>query len=501
MGINSSSFLLGVDIGTSSTKTCLFTDEGKLVGEDFQKYKTDYPKPAWAEENPDDWLNASVSTIKNVLKSSKINAGDIAGISISGLTPNCIPIDQNGVPIRPAIIWIDRRSDPECEWIKKEIGIEKCTKVSGNQIDPYFGGPKFLWFKKNEPDLFKKTKKILTGSNYVLYHMTDKVAVTDYSVAGLCSPCYDYQKKQWSEEICESMGIPIDILPELHQSHEIIGEINATMAKKTGLKTGTPVVTGGGDFACSTLGAGVIDEGEACAMYGTAGNILIPLKKPAFDIRLLNTSHVVKDKYLTLGSIFSGGIVRWFRNTFGGDYKALDDEASKLTVGSDNLILLPYFMGERTPIWDIHARGVYVGLTPYHTKAHMYRAILEGTGYALSHVIEIVKSEGIAIKEIIAVDGGAKSKIWRQIISDIMGITQSYMSKTGGAPIGDAILAGIGCGLFKDARIVKNWIPEGEKTIPIPKNHDLYKKYYKLFLKIYENLKSSFVDLQEIGQK
>ena len=501
MGINSSSLLLGVDIGTSSTKTCLFTDEGKLVAEDTQEYKTNYPKPAWAEENPDDWLNASIVTIKNVLKSSKIKAGDIAGISISGLTPNCVPIDQKGLPIRSAIIWIDRRSDSECEWIKKEIGLDKCTSISGNQIDPYFGGPKFLWFRKNEPDLFKKTKKILTGSNYVLYHMTDERAVTDHSVAGLCSPCYDYKKQQWSEEICEAMELPIEILPELRYSHEIIGEINEKMAKKTGLKKGTPVVTGGGDFACSTLGAGVIDEGEACAMYGTAGNILIPLNKTSFDIRLLNTSHVVKDKYLTLGSIFSGGIVRWFRNTFGSTYQILDEEASKISVGSDELILLPYFMGERTPIWDVHARGVYLGLTPYHKKAHLYRAILEGTGYALNHIVEIVKSKDISIKEIIAVDGGAKSKLWRQIVSDIMGIPQSYMSKTGGAPIGDAILAGIGCGLFQDARIVKKWIPEGDKTNPIPKNHDVYKKYYKLFLKVYENLKSSFVDLHEIGKK
>ncbi|NVM02517.1 MAG: xylulokinase [Candidatus Helarchaeota archaeon] len=510
MGLNSSSFLLGVDIGTSSTKTCLFTDEGRLIASETQEYPINYPKPAWAEENPDDWLNATIKGIKVVIKSSKINSSDIIGISISGLTPNCVPIDANASPIRPALIWIDRRSEAECNWIRKEIGIDKCINICGNQIDPYFGGPKFLWFRKNEPKLFKKTKKILLGSNYVVYNFTDKKAVTDHSVAGLCAPCYDYNKKQWSEEICEAMQIPIELLPELHYSHEIIGEINSAAAKKTGLKKGTPIVTGGGDFACSTLGAAVIDEGEACAMYGTAGNILIPLKSPKYDIRLLNTSHVVKGKYLTLGSIFAGGILEWFRNMLGdieqlrakkkglSVYQILDEQASKLPVGSNGLILLPYFMGERTPIWDVYARGVYMGITPYHTKAHLYRAILEGTGYALNHIIEIAVSQGISIREIIAVNGGAKSQLWRQIVSDIMGIPQIYISKAGGAPLGDAILAGIGCGVFQDVRVVKKWIFKGERTEPISKNHEIYKKYYKLFQKIYDSLKNSFLDLFKI---
>ena len=369
MGLNSSTFLLGVDIGTSSTKACLYSDEGKLVANASQDYSINYPKPTWAEENPTDWLNASINCIKVLLKKSK--GSDIAGISISGLTPNCVPIDKEGTPIRPAILWIDRRSEVECAWLRKEVGAEKCSSISGNQIDPYFGGPKFLWFRLNEPKLFARTKKILLGSNYVVYHLTDKM-VADHSVAGLCAPCYDLKKRRWSDEICEAMKIPIDLLPELHDSHEVIGEVSEEAAKKTGLKKGTPVVTGGGDFACSTLGVGVVEEGEACEMLGTAGNILIPLNSPMFDGRLLNTSHVIQGKYLTLGSVYAGGVVQWFQDTLGdldkreaeksgkSVYQILDAKAAKIATGSDGLILLPYLMGERTPIWDVYARGVYL---------------------------------------------------------------------------------------------------------------------------------------------
>ncbi|HUX99361.1 MAG TPA: FGGY family carbohydrate kinase, partial [Candidatus Deferrimicrobium sp.] len=417
-----------------------------------------------------------------------------------------------GAPIRPAILWIDRRSEAECIWLKHEIGLEKCARISGNQIDPYFGGPKFLWFRNNEPTHFEKTKKILLGGNYVVYHLTGKF-VADHSVAGLCAPCYDLKKKQWSEEICEAMQLPIELLPELHESHEVIGEITTEASEKTGLKKGIPVVTGGGDFACSTLGVGVIEEGEACAMYGTAGNILMPLNAPLFDTRLLNTNHVVKNRYLTLGSIYAGGVLQWFRNTLGdfegiearkigsSIYEILDAQTSEVEAGCDGLIFLPYLMGERTPIWDIYARGVYLGITPYHTKPHMYRAVLEGIGFALNHIIDIITTLGIHIKEIAAVNGGAKSKLWRQIISDIMGIPQIYISETGGAPLGDAILAGIGCNIFRDAKIVKDWIPEGERTEPIPDNQRKYEPYYKFFRSTYKILKENFALLFKIVKK
>ncbi len=504
MGLNSSSILLGIDVGTSSTKACLYSDEGKLLATATQDYAINYPKPTWAEENPNDWLSASINCIKILLRKSRVS--EVAGISISGLTPNCVPIDQNGSPIRPAILWIDRRSEVECEWLRTEVGEERCSKISGNKIDPYFGGPKFLWFYLNEPKLFEKTKKILLGSNFVVYHLTGEV-VTDHSVAGLCAPCYHLKNRSWSDEICEAMQISIDILPELHESHKVIGEISDKAAKKTGLKKGTPVVTGGGDFACSTLGVGVIEEGEACEMLGTAGNILIPLNSPLFDVRLLNTSHVVQGKYLTLGSIYAGGVVQWFQDTFAdldkleaekqgvSVYQILDAQAEKISVGSDGLILLPYLMGERTPIWDVYARGVYLGLTPFHTKAHMYRAVLEGIGYAFNHIIEIVKTLGITIHEILAVNGGAKSRLWRQILSDIMGIPQIYLPQTGGAPLGDVILAGMGLKIFQDARVVKDWIGESERTEPIAKNHVKYQNYYRIFRKSYENLKKIFAEL------
>lgn len=502
----STPFFLGCDIGTSATKTVIYDCEGKALGSSSMEYSTLYPKPTWAEEDPELWWKATKTTIGESVEKAGIDGSDIEAIGISGLAPECAPIDRKGKPLRNAILWIDRRATEECKWIEEHIGLDKVHEICGNTVDPYFGGPKWLWFKNHEPHLYKKTWKILQGHSYSIFKLTGEV-VTDYSHGGICTPSFDLRKKEWSEEICETMGIDVDKLPQLHPSHEVIGEITSEAASKTLLKKGTPVVTGGGDFACSTLGCGVITVGGACQMLGTAGNILIPMGKTIKpDPRLINTIHVTGD-YLSVGSTFAGGLVQWFKNHLGspevvaGDekgvspYVLLDEQAEKIPPGSEGLIVLPYFMGERTPIWDTYARGVFLGLTTYHTRIHMYKSILEGIAYAFRHMIEIAEKTGVHIEQIISVNGGAKSKLWRQVFSDVLGLPMSYIATSGGAPMGDAVLAGMGVGCFKDFRVIKKWLGVTDENKPDEHAHKIYLKCYEIYRRTYEHLKADFRDL------
>ncbi len=500
-------FFLGSDIGTSSTKTAIYDLDGHALASATVEYPISYPKPLWAEGNPDDWWHAVRTTIREALRSSKIDSTDIQGVSISGLAPECVPVDKEGKPLRPAILWMDRRSSSECDWIVENIGLEAVHRISGNTVDSYFGGPKWLWFKRNEPELYEKTWKILQAHSYPVLKMTGE-AVTDYSYGGLCSPNFDLARRKWSEEICEEMGISIDKLPSIHPSHQVIGEVTSSAAAETGLARGTQVVTGGGDFACSTLGAGVINPGEACQMVGTAGNLLIPTgENLKLDTRLVNTVHVT-GAYLTFGSLLAGGILRWFRDEIGVPsdlidsskslYAILDAQAERIPLGSGGLIVLPYFMGARTANWDPYARGVFFGVTPYHTRAHLYRALLEGIAYAFRHVMEIAEEVGGQVREVVSVNGGAKSEVWRQIFADVLGVPVIYLAQSGGAPMGDAILAAVGTKNLKDFSAIKGWLEVTETNEPNKEATQKYLQYYSIYRDLYEHLKGDYRRLKEI---
>jgi D-xylulose kinase len=509
---DSGPYILVADLGTSATKAGIFTLEGKELASATAEYPAVYPQPTWAEQDADLWWDAAITTIRGALEQAEVEPEAVKAVSISGQAPSCLAIDRHGDPLRPAIIWIDRRATEEVEWITENIGADEVRRVAGNYIDGYFGGPKWLWFRNKEPDLFDKTWKILQAHSYVIFKLSG-VLVTDYSHAGLCSPCFDLQKKEWSQEMCEALGIPLSLLPELMPSHQIVGQVNAEGARASGLAEGTPIVCGGGDFACATLGSGVIEVGQAAQMLGTAGNLLVPMGETVDpDPKLLNTVHVTGD-YLTLGSIYAGGVLQWFRDQLGepeieeakrsdkSAYRLLDEKAAEIPPGSEGLILLPYLMGERTPIWDAYARGVYIGLTPYHTRSHMYRAALEGVAFGFRHMAEIIEQQGVKIEEIIAVNGGAKSPLWRQIFADVLNARIHYYLGGVATLLGDVILAGVGTGHFSGFEVVKEWLEIAKTQEPDTEAHALYAKYYTLYRKFYLQLKEQFKELVDLGKE
>jgi len=495
-------YLLGLDIGTMGSKGLIMDKEGNVIASHYIEHDINIIKPGWVEQDPDGcyWRDFK-EIVKVLINKSGIDPGNIVGIGISSLSPDLLPIDQNGKPVRPCIIYMDRRAQEECQIAKEILGEEKIYKLTGNAIDPYFAGYKVLWYKRNEPENYDKTWKILNADKYVIFKLTE-IAVVDHTNAVLFAPLFDFMGKTWSKEACNALEIDVDKLPKPVEPSAIVGEVTEQAAKETGLAAGTPIVAGSPDAMQSFLSVGAINPGDSVFMYGTTGCWGVITDKPFMDPRLVNSYYVVPGTYISVGGmIATGALVRWFRDQFGAvekkveeltginAYKLLDKEAERISPGSDGLVVLPYFMGERTPIWDPNARGIIFGLTLFHTKAHIYRALLEASGYGLRHHMDIAAASGIKFTRLIAVNGGAKSRLWRQIITDITNMKQEYISRSEGAPFGDAFLAGIAVKLFKDFKEITQLIKIDDVTEPNPDNYKLYSKLYEIYLKLYDKTK------------
>ncbi len=503
-------FLVGCDVGTSGTKAVVMDVEGNVLGTKYVEYPLMTPRPGWAEHDPQWYWNAVADTIRSSIQQSHVNPKDIKGVSISALSPACILVDKNLRPLQMAHIWMDRRATRECDWMREKIGEDRVFELSANPIDGYYATAKLLWEKNNRPELYKQAYKMQTAADYPAMKLTGK-AVTDYSNASLIGIAFDVRKKRWDTDLLEEIGIDVDKMPEPYPCEEVIGEVTREAAGETGLAPGTPVVAGTVDCNAAWVAGGAVDPGDASLVMGTAGVLGIVHDEPKFTRHMITIVHTAYSKrcYTTLAALVScGALIRYFRDHFGqaeleaqrllgvDAYNVMNLEAEKVPVGSDGLIVLPYFMGERTPIWAPLARGVLFGMSLAHTRGHVIRAFMEGVGYGLLHNFELIKASGLKIKMPMVIgEGGAHSRLWRQIIADILNIDGVYMKESKGAPVGNAVLAGVGVGIFKDFHIVKEWVKVTDEVHPIPENREYYMKLYKIYRALYEQLKDDFVDL------
>lgn len=481
-------YLMGIDIGTLGSKGLITDDKGNIISEHFLEHDIIYPKPGWAEHDPEKhWWKEFCEIVKMLLKKSKIEPENIAGISVSGLFPNMCPVDKEGNPVRNAILYSDNRAIEEIEFINMSLG----TSLTSEDVTP-----KILWFKKNEPEKFEKTQKILGTQGYIVYKLTGKYAI-DYPSALIFGGIFDLEQLKWRDEVCEQIGIPVDVLPTPYPASKVIGEVTEDAAEVTGLAKNTPVIVGSGDTYLSMLGAGVIEQGDAMAYYGTAGLLIIcncSLQEFMSSMKIDSKKEpIILSTYI----LTTGGLLKWFRDQFApyefeiekklgvSSYHILDDQANNIPPGSDGLIVIPYFMGQRSPTFNPLARGIIFGLTTSHTRIHVYRALLESFGYGIFHGLEKLKEQGESPpKRIVATGGGAKSRLWRQIVTDIINMPQEYIPRAD-APYGNAFLAGYGVGLFKDFKTIKEkWLRVEDVTLP---RQEVNKKYQKLF-EVYRNL-------------
>jgi len=502
----SSQFLLGTDIGTQGTKTVIVNPNGQIIASAFSEYDVIKPKPNWVEQWPEVWVKATLETIKKTIEKSKVKPGEIAGIALSGLYGGSgIPVDKEMVPIRPCLIWMDRRATEEVQWVKDNVDKDKIFSITGNYVDSYYGFTKMMWIRNNEPDNWRRIFQFITPKDYVIYKLTGE-NITDLSSAGNIGGIFDIKKKCWSEEMCSILGIPISMLPgQIVKSADIVGKITKEVSQLCGLLEGTPVVAGGIDAPVASLSAGVLEEKSHVAMVGTSICWGVVHKGQHLSPKLVSFPYVAYDDemiYTFGGAATAGGIVRWFRDQFGeremaaekelpiSAYQLMDKEAAKISPGSDGLLLLPYFMGERSPIWDPDAKGTIIGLTLYHSRMHLYRAILEGVAYSLRHNIEAGLESGLELtEEGIMVGGATKSPLWLKIFSDVTGFPIKTLKQDVEAPYGDALLAGVGTGVLSSYQKIKDWVQFNTPVYPDEKVKKVYDQYFIEYQKAYEALK------------
>lgn len=503
-------YLLGIDIGTTNVKAVLFDLEGNAIAQARAEYPTYFPAAGWAEQDPELWWQATTAITRSVVSEGRIDPEKIAAIGVSSQAPTMLPVTERGEPLRHALIWMDRRSEELCDYLRREIGDEEILKVTGNRIDPYYMLPKFLWFKKYEPQLLARTHKVLQANGYVNYKLTGRFSI-DKAHASL-TQVYDVSTGWLALELCEKVGLASELMPELYDGTTVIGVVNKDAAAVTGLAAGTPVVAGTVDGAAAALETGVTGPGEAVEMSGTSTVVLLGADSLKRSGKLISMYHALEGRYLIIGAASStGASLKWFRDQFGSmerlaakelkidAYDLMNLEAEGVEPGAGKVIFLPYMMGERSPIWDTYARGVFIGLTLNTTRGQMIRSIMEGAAFALYHNLQEATALGLEVKELRCVGGGALSNLWLKIKASVTNLPVVVPETSLGAPFGDALLAGTGVGIYQDVEaLAKKYVRFKQRIEPDKEWHALYQELYDVYCSIYNHIREDLFNLAQI---
>lgn len=496
-------YLLGIDIGTSACKIAVFDEEGQVKASASGAYQVYYPHAGWAEQNPDEWWQAVSLAIKAALEKGKIRPSEIAGIGIDGQSWSAIPIDREGNVLTNTPIWMDTRAADICERVGRQVGEERIFEVCGNPFKPSYTTPKILWYKENLPEVYKHTYKVLQSNSYIGFRLTGKVSQELTQGYGL--HCFRMRTGEWDMDMCKELGVDPSFLPDIYASHDIIGTVTEKAAEECGLTAGIPVVAGALDAACGTLGAGVIHPGETQEQGGQAGGMSICMDTYKADERLILSYHAAPNQWILQGgTVGGGGVMRWMEQEF-ADYERLigketgksslqifNEIAEKVPAGSDGMVFLPYMSGERSPIWDPYAKGVFYGLDFSKTKGHFVRAAMEGVAFSLRHNLEAAEEAGAVASELRAMGGSANSLLWTQIKADVTGKEIIVPSSDTATTLGAVILAGVGVGMYKDfEEAVKKTVVIKRRHTPNPEVREAYDKNYKLYLELYQDLKET----------
>ncbi len=504
-----SEVLLGIDIGTSSCKAAAFLPDGSVLAQVNRSYSVRYPNPGWAEQNPEDWWDAVCGAIRELLEKG-VRADEICGIGVDGQSWSAIAVDRTGKVLCDTPIWMDTRAQRICADLKSRFGEERLFRVSGNPVQPTYTMPKVLWYQEQRPEVYRNTYKILQSNSFMAYRLTG--AMTQEPSQGYGWNCYDMARGVWNRELCREMGVDPALLPEIVPCDTVIGTVTEEAAQATGLRVGTPVVAGGLDAACGTLGVGVIHPGETQEQGGQAGGMSICEDTCTMDPHLILGAHVVPGQWLLQGgTVGGGGAVNWFEKEFCAAERAaakekgtaslaeMDASAKETPAGSEGLVFLPYLAGERSPIWDPDAKGVFYGIDFSKTRGHFARAVMEGVAYALRHNLETAAEAGVQAETLRAMGGAANSRLWMQIKADVTGKKIVVPSADTATALGAAILAGVGTGVFHDYEdAVARTVTVQREFVPNPENEAVYAEGYAVYLGLYQNLKNIMHGVKKI---
>ncbi|MBE3581072.1 MAG: hypothetical protein IMW96_05480 [Thermoanaerobacteraceae bacterium] len=437
-------YLLGVDVGGSGCKVSLYDREGRPVAASYRETPLAFRGGGLVEADPQEWWESCLLGIKEVLSRC---SGEVAGIGVSGTNATLV-VDQRGEPLYPAIMQLDLRSVKMAEEIEQRIGFTKVFEITGNRIAAgTFSLPAILWMRRNISALEAEKHTFLVPTGFIVFKLTGRRTV-DYSRAATML-LFDYRQKCWDAQLMGDLGISLEELPEIHPPWEVVGGVRPEVAEQTGLKAGTPVVAGCMDTVAAMLGAGIAAKAQTLITLGTVGRVSAVTDEGKWRPEFLNCHHGVEDTWLSIALInTAGACLRWYRDLVGGDYGALNEEAAAVEAGREGLIFLPYLGGEKSPIWDVQARGIFFGLRLHHTRAHLYRAVLEGISMAIRHNLEIMARDREPSPEsgLYVNGGGAASSVWLTILASVLGRPLFVLKNPETEPLGAAWLAGKGTG-------------------------------------------------------
>jgi xylulokinase len=502
-------YIIAHDLGTSGNKATLYDSSGNLLASDKHAYPTTYLKTGWAEQEPDDWWNAVCNSTKNLIQKSKIDPRDIACTTFSGQMMGCLPVSREGECLYKSIIWADMRSVLEARRLEKEIGRDYVYQTTGTSIAPNYSLEKIMWFKKNHPDIYSGTACFLNAKDYIVYRLTG-VFATDYSDASGTN-ILDIQKKIWSSEIACAAGIDLNKLPPLHASTHIVGYVTRESGIQSGLPAGLPVVIGGGDGPCATVGAGAVEDGDVYNCFGSSSWISVTRKTPLFERNQLtfNLCHLDPDLYMAPGTMQSAGAsYEWMKEKLApyeileadkmgvSVFEVLEEKAMQSSPGANGLLFLPYLMGERCPYWNPNAKGTLIGLEQRHSRADIIRAVYEGPIFNLRIILDLFKSQGIDCNKITAIGGAVKSSFISQMMADVYeaNILRPVILEEA-TSFGAAIAGGVGVGLFPGFKEVKKILKTEDVFRPIIENSKKYLKTLSVFKASYKALIQVFDEL------
>jgi len=496
--------LLGIDVGTTGAKAALVSREGRLCAVGRAEYGLHHLRLGWVEQDPEDWWRAVCEAIRQVLAVDPKAAERVAGLAVSSQAPALLPLDREGSALRPAMIWMDRRAEAESRKLDGILGEGAVYRVTGNRPDAFYVAAKLLWLKTHEPRILAETRHFVQVNGYINYRLTGDYSL-DVSHAALLQ-LRNYRTGEWHQPLCEACGVEPAQFPEVKAGHCTHGQVTSSAAEATGLRPGTPVMAGTVDSAAAALEAGAVEPGVGVEMTGTSSVLTLPNEGGVTEAAFIAMPHAIPEVHLLLGAMVSSGAsLRWFRDQLGevevqaaarhssDAFDLLTEQAAAIPLGSRGVIFLPYMAGERSPLWHTNARGVLFGLSLSTPKAALVRAILEGTAFALYHNVEVAGQAGVRLGEVRCVGGGARSALWNQIKADVLGMPVCLPEAAGGAPFGDAVLAGMGMGFYPDVRrALRDMVKVKSRFEPNAENHAKYLEVYRVFRRLYEHLRDDF---------
>lgn len=499
-------YLIGVDVGTSATKTVLFDEDGAVAASASREYPLYQPENGWAEQRPEDWRDAVLATLKEVTEQSGVPAEDIKGIGISGQMHGLVMLDGKGEVIRPSIIWCDQRTGREVEDMLEIMPRERWIEITANPPLTGWTAAKILWVRKHEPENYSRCRHILLPKDYIRYVLTGEFATEVSDASGM--QLLDVPGRCWSKEVLKALDIDESMLGKVYESCQVTGTLLEQVAGQTGLTVDVKVVGGAGDNAAAAVGTGIVKDGTAFTTIGTSGVVFAHASKVSIDPkgRVHTCCCAVPGAWHIMGVTQGAGLsLKWFKDQFCQDYVAqaqaggcdvydlINKDVAEIGPGSSRLVYLPYLMGERTPHLDPDCRGVFFGLSAIHTRKHLLRAVMEGVSYSLCDCNEILKEMGVEVTQMMACGGGGKSPVWRQMLADLYNCTVKTVEMDEGPALGAAILAGVGCGIYPDVETAcSRIIREKSSTEPVKEEAEVYAGYHRIYQNLYRSLKDDF---------